>query len=179
MLTLITGGARSGKSRHAQSLCANVARVAYVATGINCDDEMRKRIRKHRDARPASWQTIEEPLELSAAVSRHAPENDIVLIDCLTLWLSNFCWHWRESEVEEIEQAVANELNAVIETAIGSHLIIVTNEVGSGVVPESRVGRYFRDLQGFANQQIAEAADSVYLAVAGIAIRIKPSGMAT
>lgn len=176
MLTLITGGARSGKSRYAQSLCQNAKRVAYIATGVACDDEMNVRIRKHREARPSWWKTVEESLALSNAVSRHASENDIVLIDCLTLWLSNVCWHWRERDFEETEQEVAKELCAVIQEANSVHLIVVTNEVGSGIVPESPVARLFRDLQGFANQQLAEAADSVYLAVAGIPIRIKPSG---
>jgi adenosylcobinamide kinase/adenosylcobinamide-phosphate guanylyltransferase len=176
MLTLITGGARSGKSRYAQSLCQDAKRVVYIATAVACDDEMSMRIRNHREARPSSWKTVEEPLALSDAISRHASENDIVLIDCVTLWLSNVCWHSRERDFGETEHEVAKELEVVIQSATSSHLIAVTNEVGSGIVPESPVARLFRDLQGFANQQLAEAADSVYLAVAGIPIRIKPGG---
>ena len=173
MLTLIIGGARSGKSHFAQSLCAQAARVAYIATAIADDDEMRNRIARHRAARPAHWLTLEEPLALAEALARTAPECDVVLIDCLTVWLSNFCWHHRELPPETLEARTLATVDRLLSSSAAGTVIAVSNEVGCGIVPETPVGRLFRDLQGIVNQRVARAAETVYHLVAGIPTRIK------
>jgi adenosylcobinamide kinase/adenosylcobinamide-phosphate guanylyltransferase len=168
MLTLITGGARSGKSNFAQSLCPNGARVTYVATATAGDAEMASRIAHHRRSRPAEWRTVEEPLAVPAAIRTGAPESDIILLDCLTLWLSNL-FHAPDLVEGDLDRA-SSEL---IEAASGINLIAVTNELGSGIIPESPLARRFCDAQGRLNQRVAAAADSVYLLVAGIPMQIK------
>jgi adenosylcobinamide kinase/adenosylcobinamide-phosphate guanylyltransferase len=173
MLTLVLGGARSGKSRFAQSLCESANRVVFVATARLADDEMRVRIAHHQQARPKHWHTIEEPLEIARVVETCGADFDIVLIDCLTLWLSNVCWDHRDHSPEVLRAAVSEEVARLIAAASDSNVIVVSNEVGYGLVPESPVGRVFRDLQGWLNQDLACAANSVYQVVAGIPIPIK------
>jgi len=173
MLTLVLGGARSGKSRFAQSLCGAGCRVVFVATARADDDEMRLRIARHQQARPKHWHTVEEPLDLGRVVQTHHADFDVVLIDCLTLWLSNLCWEHRDDSDEVLRTAASKEVEQLIAAASASILIVVSNEVGYGLVPESPVGRRFRDLQGWLNQDLAAAADSVYQVVAGIPIPIK------
>ena len=173
MLTLVLGCARSGKSRFAQSLCAGAQRVTYIATAKADDDEMRRRITRHQQSRPADWFTIEEPLAIADAIESQAQDSDFILLDCLTLWLSNLCWEHRESPDEVLEAAVSKEAARLVTVASASHLVIVSNEVGGGLVPESAVGRLFRDLQGWLNQDVAGAADAVYNVVAGIPVLIK------
>lgn len=175
MLTLVLGGARSGKSRFAQSLCPNGEAVAYIATARPEDDEMRARVERHRADRPAAWITIEEPLALAEAVRRAAPECGWVLIDCLTVWLSNLCWALREHPAREVEAAACAGMDALAEACAGRQVIVVSNEVGSGIVPDHPLGRAFRDIQGLVNQRAAAAADRVFLTVAGIPWRIKPA----
>jgi adenosylcobinamide kinase / adenosylcobinamide-phosphate guanylyltransferase len=177
MLSLVIGGARSGKSRFAQSLGATAERVVYVATARVEDAEMAARIAQHRQTRPAHWTTIEEPLEISTAIERHSTGCDFLLLDCLTLWLSNFCWEHREIGDGGVQDAAFKELRRVAAASAASHVVLVTNEVGCGLVPESPVGRSFRDLQGWVNQEVARSADWVYHVVAGIPITIKrPEG---
>jgi len=178
MLTVIIGGARSGKSRLAQNLCSGAERVAYLATARLEDAEMHARAKRHRCDRPALWTTIEEPLALADAVRRAAPHFDRILVDCLTVWLGNLCWEHREREARELEVIASREISRLAEAATAADVILVSNEVGCGIVPENPVGRVFRDLQGLVNQQIARAADTVYLAVAGIALQVKPGGVA-
>ena len=175
MLTFIVGGARSGKTALAQSLCRPDSRVAYLATLRAEDDEMRQRIRRHRSARPTAWSTIEEPLAIAAAVRRASHEFDSIVLDCLTLWLSNFCWEHRACDAEELERRALAEAEDLVRGARASacHLIAVSNEVGCGIVPENAVARAFRDLQGFGNQLVARAADEGWQTVAGIPVRIK------
>lgn len=170
MLTFILGGARSGKTRFAQSLCPREGRVAYIATALAADDEMCARIARHRADRPASWITMEEPLALAAAVRSAAGESDFVLVDCLTVWLSNFSWEHRGRAAAEIEAAAIAEVELIRDVP---RLILVANEVGGGIVPEAPVGRAFRDLQGLVNQRVAAMADEVFLTVAGIPLCIK------
>ncbi|HLJ48427.1 MAG TPA: bifunctional adenosylcobinamide kinase/adenosylcobinamide-phosphate guanylyltransferase [Bryobacteraceae bacterium] len=175
MLTLVLGGARSGKSRFAQSLCAGGERVAYIATARPEDDEMVERIERHRRNRSSSWLSVEEPLAIADAVERCARDCDFILLDCLTVWLSNVLWaHRTETSVERLRLEAAKHLTRLPRAARSTNLVVVTNEVGSGVVPVSDVGRRFRDLQGWLNQDAAALADSVYLVVAGIPLRIKP-----
>jgi adenosylcobinamide kinase / adenosylcobinamide-phosphate guanylyltransferase len=178
MLTLITGGARSGKSSFGQSLCRD-ARVVYIATAIPTDEEMCARIKKHQESRPASWATVEEPIETAKAIACHVEEADVILIDCLTLWLSNLLFEWRDQDLTSIERRAREQAAKLINLSKRGNIIAVTNEVGSGIVPESLVARQFRDIQGLVNQQIARAADVVYLIVSGIPMRIKPAAGAT
>jgi adenosylcobinamide kinase / adenosylcobinamide-phosphate guanylyltransferase len=173
MFTLILGGARSGKSRFAQSLCQDAAMVVYIATARVEDAEMRERVERHRAERPSHWRTLEEPLALAEAVRSEGPATPVILIDCLTVWLSNLMWELREQPSAAVEAVINQELNALAAAAGTADIVAVSNEVGSGVVPESPAGRTFRDLQGLLNQRAAALADRVFLTVAGIAIPIK------
>jgi adenosylcobinamide kinase / adenosylcobinamide-phosphate guanylyltransferase len=168
-LTLVLGGARSGKSRYAESLIAALPSpwappFAYIATAEAGDDEMAERIAVHRARRGSSWETIEAPRDLVAAIqsSRHRP----VLVDCLTLWLSNLMLAGADIEVEtaQLERVVA---------ATGAPIVLVANEVGYGLVPDHPLGRRFRDLQGVLNQRIAASAARVVLVVAGLPLAVK------
>ena len=170
MLTLITGGARSGKSRFAQSLCREAGRVVYVATAVAADEEMCTRIARHRLPRPPSWMTIEEPIDLPEAARRQVEETDALLFDCITLWISNLLYQWRDEIQSKVERNAAHCAARLIEASTRGNIIGETNEVGSGIVPESTVARNFRDLQGLVNQQLASAAETVYVVVSGIPI---------
>ena len=174
MLTLVIGGARSGKSRFAFQLGCKARQPAYIATARAEDAEMERRIARHREGRPAHWVTVEEPLAIARAVAAAAREQDFVLLDCLTVWLSNFCWEHREDNEREIEAGALAEVARVAEASASSDVVVVSNEVGYGLVPESPVGRLFRDLQGWVNQEAARAADRVVQVVAGIPVEIKP-----
>jgi adenosylcobinamide kinase/adenosylcobinamide-phosphate guanylyltransferase len=177
MLTLILGGARSGKSRLAQRLAQPAQCVTYIATACahSDDPEMAARIQHHRDSRPAAWRTIEEALALADAVERAASQADAILVDCLTIWLSNIFWHYRDAQAVKIEDTVRADLQRIVETASRCHVILVSNELGSGTVPESAVTRAFRDMQGLLNQWTAELSDEVVLTVAGIPLYLKRS----
>jgi adenosylcobinamide kinase/adenosylcobinamide-phosphate guanylyltransferase len=176
MLTLVIGGARSGKSRIAQTLGCQARRPVYIATARAEDAEMAARIARHREARPGHWATFEEPLAIARAVAAAARERDFVLLDCLTVWLSNFCWEHRDETEGEIEAGALGEIARVAEASAHTEVVLVTNEVGCGLVPESPVGRLFRDLQGWVNQEAARAADRVVQVVAGIPVEIKHTG---
>jgi adenosylcobinamide kinase/adenosylcobinamide-phosphate guanylyltransferase len=185
MLTLILGGARSGKSRLAQRLATPAARVIYVATARVHDDlgrdpehhehdaEMAARIARHRASRPASWRTIEEPLALADALDRAAKDADTIVVDCLTIWLSNLFWEHRDASDGRVEDAARAELQRIAIAARGRHVILVSNELGSGTVPEAILTRAFRDTQGLLNQWAAECADEVILTVAGLPVYLK------
>ena len=176
MLSLVIGGARSGKSRFAQSLCSNSRQVIYLATARIEDAEMAARIARHRRDRPADWVSIEEPLHIGAAVEDHAGNCEFLLLDCLTLWLSNFCWEHRDATGDTVHDSVSVEVARITAASGPSHLVVVTNELGCGLVPESPLGRSFRDLQGWVNQEVARSADWVYHVVAGIPVAIKQPG---
>jgi adenosylcobinamide kinase / adenosylcobinamide-phosphate guanylyltransferase len=165
-LTLVLGGARSGKSRHAEALVAEApAPWLYLATGQASDDEMRARIADHRARRGGAWDTREVPLELTAALQA-VPDGSAVLIDCLTLWLSNLMLAGRDPEAESIRLA------ATLARPRGAWFV-VSNEVGLGIVPENALARRFRDAAGRLNQRVAEVADAVILTVAGLPVRVK------
>jgi adenosyl cobinamide kinase/adenosyl cobinamide phosphate guanylyltransferase len=170
MLSLILGAARSGKSKLAQKIAAAYPRVVYIATApVDDDAEMVARIANHRANRPAGWQTVEAPLALAAAIEHAAPNADAVLVDCLTLWLSNLYFAGaQDSSVAELERIAA--------AASGCHVILVSNELGAGTVPEQALTRRFRDAHGLMNQQAAEAADDVILTVAGLPLYLKRHG---
>ena len=174
MLTLIIGGARSGKSKLAQRLATSAGQVAYIATAaLGQDPEMAARIERHRGDRPRSWQTIEEPLALASAVERASKEFDAVLVDCLTIWLSNLFWEHRNREPGHVETVARAELQQIAGVIRPCHVILVSNELGSGTVPEPAITRAFRDLHGLLNQWAAEAADDVILTVAGLPLYLK------
>jgi len=176
MLILVTGGSRSGKSRFALSLAENrEGPRTCIATSQPFDDEMRKRIEAHRKSRPAGWGLVEEPVQVPEAVAAALLSAGAVLLDCVTLWISNLLLAddlFDESSAE----ARAMELIESARGRPGDVVIVVTNEVGSGVVPETVLGRRFRDCAGRANEVIASAADEVYFMVSGIPLRIKPEG---
>src|ERR1700722_11090144 len=176
MLTLILGGAKSGKSRLAQRLAARAARVSYIATAMVDDDpEMAARIARHRGDRPHSWQTIEEPLALASAVERASKDIDTILVDCLTIWLSNLSWEHRDRPSQEFEVLTHREIERIASVARRCRVILVSNELASGTVPEAAVTRAFRDVHGILNQCAAEAADEVILTVAGVPLFLKTS----
>jgi adenosylcobinamide kinase/adenosylcobinamide-phosphate guanylyltransferase len=166
-LTLVLGGARSGKSRHAERLVleSDLAPV-YVATGEPLDDEMAARIAEHRARRGASWRTVEEPLDLAGALLRECAPGRAVLVDCLTLWLSNLMVADRP-----VRSAMAR-LVEVLPTLPG-RLVLVSNEVGLGVVPTDAMARAFIDHAGWLHQRIAERADVVVLMAAGLPLHLK------
>lgn len=164
-LTLVIGGARSGKSRYAERLITGLPPAwAYVATAEAGDEEMAARIKAHRERRGASWQTIEAPCDLAAALAGCATMP--VLVDCLTLWLSNLMLADADidKEIERLEKSLATMKTPVV---------LVANEVGAGIVPEHPLGRRFRDLQGLLNQRMAARADRVVLMVAGLPLAVK------
>jgi adenosylcobinamide kinase/adenosylcobinamide-phosphate guanylyltransferase len=169
MFTLIIGGARSGKSRLAQRLAQAAGLVTYIATAEAGDDaEMAARIARHRADRPATWRTIEEPLELASAIEKAARDTDAVLVDCLTIWLSNLFWENRDGPAGQAEEAARAQIPRIAAAGRDCHVIVVSNELGCGTVPEAAVTRAFRDAQGLLNQWVAEAADEVILTVAGL-----------
>jgi adenosylcobinamide kinase / adenosylcobinamide-phosphate guanylyltransferase len=181
-IVLITGGARSGKSRFAERLAAaHGTAVRYVATAQALDAEMDERIARHRAQRPTAWNTVEAPSDLVAALDG-TDDAGAVLVDCLSLWTSNRLLAlgddetlgWWES-VAALETALTEELRAATAHARRQRwdLLLVTNETGFGVVPATPLGRAFRDLLGRLNQVAAEDADAVYLVVAGLAVEMK------
>ena len=173
MLTLVLGGARSGKSRHAQGLIGDRQAIYVATTRRTRDREMSGRIEKHRADRPSSWTTIEEPESVPRVVRTAAPADAPVIVECATLWLSNL--FERESQTPPRRQQDIL-MTAVRELANASRLrevVVVSNEIGGGIVPTTRVGRRFRDLQGWANQILAAEAQSVVLVVAGLPIALK------
>lgn len=169
-ITLILGGARSGKSRYAQQLASVSDKVTFIATAQPCDDEMRERIQRHRQERPASWSTVEVQVDLDTAIAEHSTSSEVLLIDCLSLYAANLMTAERSNE-ERIQERV-NSFCRALRTA-GASVIVVSNEVGSGVHPSHPSGRFFRDLLGRINQQVAQEADHVLLMVAGIPLPVK------
>lgn len=167
-ITLVLGGARSGKSAFAESLVGSRHQAIYVATGQAFDDEMRQRIERHRRRRGHHWTTVEEPLDLGGALTQYAVPGKVVLVDCLTLWLSNLLHHDRDLDAES---AILVESLA----AARAPVLLVSNEVGLGIVPESPATRVFRDAAGRLHQHIATVAQRVYLVVAGLPMLIKDS----
>ncbi len=155
-------------------MASRAQRVCYVATSQPGDDaEMLHRITRHQADRPASWQTIEEPLALADAVEKALQSSDLALVDCLTIWLSNLFWEHRNSEQGRLDEFIQSQLGRIAIAAKNSRIILVSNEVGSGTVPEPAVTRAFRDAQGLLNQWAAAAADEVILTVAGLPLYLK------
>jgi len=170
LITLVVGGARSGKSRYAQALAKKADNVVFLATGLACDDEMRARIERHRAERPTSWETVEVPVELDAAITRYGNACSFLLVDCLTIFTANLLEAEKNNATNIL--ARADRLCRALES-ISASVALVSNEVGSGIVPMHPVGREFRDLLGEINQKVAAVADSVILMVAGCPLALK------
>ena len=171
-VTLVLGGVRSGKSRWAQELAQKAGHVAYFATAQALDDEMSQKIRRHQEDRPGHWKTVEEPLELAQALSANAAGHDILLVDCLTLFVSNLL-HAEESAPGSMAERIESLMEVLRHPP--ASIVLVSNEVGSGVVPVYALGRQFRDALGELNQRIAAVADDVVLLVAGLPLALKGS----
>jgi adenosylcobinamide kinase/adenosylcobinamide-phosphate guanylyltransferase len=179
---LLLGGARSGKSDYAQELAQQMAeKVLFVATAAAGDKDMRLRIEKHKQARPSGWRTLEACEHIGSRIEEDVGDAQLVIIDCITLLVSNIFCRPDEKQFESIEddvleKQVISEIKELQDCLkkIGASSIIVSNEVGLGIVPEYRMSRLYRDILGRANQMLGQAADEVYLMVAGIPLRVKP-----
>ncbi len=176
-LILVLGGARSGKSTFAESLAAKYGPpVTYIATAEGRDEEMIQRIQRHRAKRPRCWETVEAPFGLVDQV-RKRQDRGAILVDCLTLYLSNLLLQeeMQALDADQREEKILHEVTALGEAASKAEatVILVSNEVGWGVVPDYPLGREYRDLCGFANQRLAAYAQEVYLVVAGIPLNLK------
>jgi adenosylcobinamide kinase/adenosylcobinamide-phosphate guanylyltransferase len=163
-VTLVLGGARSGKSRHAESLCSGERH--YVATAQAFDEEMRERIAKHQQDRGGNWVTHEAPLDLTGQLREIDAPGRVILVDCLTLWLSNVM-------LSDGDWRGLTEVLAALLPAMQADVVLVSNEVGMGLVPDTALGRAFRDAQGFLNQRVAEVAGRVVFVVAGLPLCLK------
>jgi adenosylcobinamide kinase / adenosylcobinamide-phosphate guanylyltransferase len=178
-MILLLGGARAGKSAYAMRLAQDGERtsgdkVCFIATAQGLDEDMAKRIARHRAERPANWRTIEEPCQIDEAL-RQASEARIVILDCLTLFVSNWLMRYEdEHECEQFVRRITHNFLAVARTRQQT-IICVSNEVGLGVVPDTNLGRVFRDLLGRVNQEFAAAAAEVYLLIAGLPLQLKPT----
>ena len=180
-LCLILGGVRSGKSAFAEKLAQDMGGpTLYVATGLPTDQEMEQRIRRHRESRPAHWNTLEEPINLAAGIeaelsSMAAPS--AVLVDSLDLWVANWLLEHQGEEAEAVEASAICAIDRLLGMACRSSAayFLVSSEVGLSLVPPEPLGRRFQDLLGLVNQRVAAAADRVYLVVAGIPNQIKGS----
>ena len=164
---LVLGGARSGKSSYAEKMAQSSGlQPLYLATGRAFDGEMENRIAIHRDRRGSDWQTVEEPLDLVGALTLHVAVDRFVLVDCLTLWLTNLMMAERDiaAETARLVDMLPN---------LAGPVVFVSNEVGFGIVPENRMAREFRDHAGFLHQAVAAVADEVYLIAAGLPLKMK------
>jgi len=169
--TLIIGGCRSGKSRYALALAEQAVGKSriFIATSMPDDDEMKERVRRHQAERGAQWETVESPIGLARAVAESSPEADVIVVDCITLWISNLMMNAHTADgIEDRIETLSASL-AVARCPV----ILVTNEVGAGVVPDNHLARRFRDLVGTANQNLAHVSDRVIWVVAGIPVVIK------
>ena len=180
---LIIGGARSGKSRFAQDIARRLgSKVLFVATATAIDEEMKRRIEMHKKNRPKSWRTLEVLTEVGKKVEENLGDADVVIIDCITLLINNIFEKCKDKKSsgnlcgELFEREIAIEIEKLKQSisAINAHVIIVSNEVGMGIVPINRIARVFRDIQGRTNQSLAQQADIIYFMIAGIPVQIKP-----
>lgn len=176
-LTLILGGARSGKSSHALKLAEESQKaVTFIATAQAYDDEMSARIQKHKAERPASWQTLELPLHIESNASQI--KSELVILDCVTLWVTNLLMQFVKDDLVDVSpfmHAAQAETEALLEAirTTGQEWLIVSNEVGLGLVPPYQMGRVYRDALGWVNQRLAKEADTVLFMVAGIPMLVK------
>ncbi len=176
-LILVLGGSRSGKSEFAEKIAADTnKRVAYIATASICDEEMAKRVRLHQERRPGNWVTVEEEIDVPGVLGKYG-QGDALLLDCVTVWITNLLTDQQSDQKTasiKIEQHILEQAARITEAVeYGADLIVVSSEVGLGLIPEYPLGRIFRDLAGKVNQLLAAKADSVFLLVAGIPMEIK------
>jgi len=179
---LITGGARSGKSHFAQELAQISGKpVLFVATATAGDEEMRQRIEDHRKTRPADWNTLEVATQVGNAILQRSGKMQVVIVDCITLLVNNVFLQYGDPTGEQIdvpliEKAVIAEIGELVDciNRVDADFLIVSNEVGLGLVPADKMSRLYRDLLGKANQMLAQSVDEVYLMAAGIPLMIKP-----
>lgn len=175
---LVIGGARSGKSDFACQLARKLGEpVLFVATAAAGDEEMKQRIAEHRKVRPIGWRTLEATTHIGTGIVPNIGDARVVVVDCITLLVSNILGQYgEETEAAVIEAAVKSEIDELVAVMkrVNASFVLVTNEVGLGVVPALRIGRLYRDLLGQANQMLAEHCDEVYLMVAGLPVRLKP-----
>ncbi len=171
-VVFVVGGNRSGKSFFAQTYAESLSgKRVYVATAIAFDEEMKERIRKHKSIRADKWhETIEEPYNISRILSNMRGKTDVMLIDCITLWLNNLILKF-ENDFQKIYREIDKFVKEI--SNVTYNLFIVSNEVGMGIVPENKIARLFRDLSGYANQKIAKASDEFYISFCGYNLRLK------
>jgi len=171
-IIFVTGGTRSGKSAFAVKEAGKLSgKKAYIATTEVLDEEMKVRVDKHRKERGSKWQTIEEPLKISELIKQITDKYSVIVLDCLTLWLSNLMLSG--IKIENEFDKLAETLKQLKLSTLNSQLFIISNEVGMGIVPENKLARQFRDLAGTLNQKVAEISDGVYMVASGIPIKIK------
>ena len=172
-INFVIGGCRSGKSDYALKLADAVSsqNKYFIATSVPTDGEMEKRVQKHQKERGADWRTLEEPVDIDKAIDQYSRKAGVILVDCLTLWVSNMMFRqWDQDQIETMTSKLEDSLKRS-----ACPVFLVSNEVGLGVVPENMLARRFRDLAGFVNQRMAETADRVIMTVAGIPVTIKPA----
>jgi adenosylcobinamide kinase/adenosylcobinamide-phosphate guanylyltransferase len=176
-ITIVIGGCRSGKSRYALDLAGKLSenKKIFIATCLPQDEEMRQRVARHQKDRGKTWITLEVPIDLPETVTQNSSRGDVILVDCLTLWISNLLTKTRETSEREVIESVDN-LTRALQT-VKCPVILVSNEVGTGIVPENQLARQFRDIMGMANQRVAACADGVIWMVAGIPVKIKGSSL--
>lgn len=180
---LVIGGARSGKSRFAQELARKSGKpVLFVATAVAGDEEMRQRIGEHKRARPTDWRTLEVTLHIGSQISQEIGKAQVVIVDCITLLVNNILGQYshqtgKRINVSLIERELLAEISELVDCTnrVDASFIIVTNEVGLGLVPANRMGRVYRDLLGKANQVLTKHADRIYLMVAGVPVPVEPA----
>lgn len=191
MITLVTGGARSGKSKRAEALITECqGEKLYIATAIPYDDEMKDRIKKHQQSRPSNWMTYEGFRDLHNVLGKEGRNYGAILLDCVTIWVTNLLFdimgdrdfdRLTEEELKEMEASIMDQVTKFVEAmhkldeSTGSliNMVLVTNELGMGLVPESKLSRVFRDIQGRVNQYLGSHSHAVELVVCGIPMKIK------
>ena len=175
-LTLVLGGARSGKSRYAQELATGFDEVVFLATAQPSDPEMKAKIERHRKERPSAWKTVEVPFDLARAIDQHGRLSRFLIVDCLTTYTANLLVVKQESR-----QAIMDRIDSICRALLSTQasVALISNEVGGGIVPEYPSGRAFRDLLGEANQRVARVCQNLVLMVAGCPLSIKSVGQAS
>ncbi len=170
-IIFVIGGCRSGKSRHALQTAEKMPgnRKIYIATCVPQDNEMKQRVARHQKERSQNWVTVEEPLHLPQALLENSPKADVMLVDCLTLWVSNLLME--TDDEEKLEEAISQLIDTLEKATCP--IVLVSNEVGTGIVPENRLARQYRDIIGLANQAVAKTAGKVIWMVAGIPVTVK------
>lgn len=183
-ITLVIGGARSGKSTYAENLVKNSFKsVAYIATAIPFDSGLRDRIKKHQESRPKDWTTIEQYDDLYSIMPKLAIDHEVIILDCVTIMITNLMFKELETdwesldygEIDKIEEDIRNQFHNLVKSIRDQNLwlICVTNEIGMGIVPDNKLSSIFRDIAGRINQYLAKEADEVILTVSGIPMKIK------